>query len=122
MRMSEVAGWALAAVIVVAAASAAAQQDEGPILLPKAKPKISSATILVACDLDCNWTLDGEAMGSLAAGNSKRVRVSLGPHLLDAVTTDGQDKAERKIEIKTAAQTIVRFELQPAARCEVRMM
>jgi tetratricopeptide (TPR) repeat protein len=91
----------------------AAQQDEGPVLKPKSKPKPSSATILVVCDLDCTWRLDGEAMGNLAAGSSKKVAVSLGQHLLDAFIMYGPDKAEREIEIKTATQTIVRLELQP---------
>ena len=120
MRRSEFAEWALAAVIAVAAASAAAQQDEGPILQPKAKPKPSSATILVVCDLACTWNLDAKAMGSLAAGNSKKVPVSLGQHLLDAVTTDGHDKVEREIEVKTTAQTIMRFELQPVRDARLR--
>jgi hypothetical protein len=39
--------------------SAAAQQDEGPILKPKKRPaKLVSSTLLVFCDLACDWNLD----------------------------------------------------------------
>src|SRR5271156_979858 len=115
MRGSQLARWALIAVMGIAAASAAivqaaAQQDEGPILKPnKPTSKPSSATLLVMCDLTCNWKLDGEARGSIADGGTKKAPVSLGQHLVDAVTEDGLDKVEKEIEIKNTAQTIVRL-------------
>lgn len=76
-------------------------QDEGPILKPKAKPKPTS-TLLVTCDLACNWTLDGTAEGSIDAGGSKKMSVSLSQHLVDATTTDELDKVEQQVKRFTA--------------------
>jgi hypothetical protein len=89
-----------------------AQQSEVPILKPKAKP-VTAATLLVMCDLACNWKLDGETKGRIDAGESAKAKVELGQHALVAVTDDGLDKVEKDIEIKTAGQTIFRVVLQP---------
>jgi hypothetical protein len=107
MRRTERAGWTLAAVAGIGAASAVAQQGGGPVVLPKPKP-----TILVVCDLACNWTLDYEAKGALDEGGSKKVTVSLGEHQVGATTQDGLDKFELEVDLKSAAQTIVRLELR----------
>ena len=93
---------------------ALSQQDEGPILRPKIHPaKSASATLLVICDLACNWSLDGEVKGRIEAGRSAKVKVELGQHVVYAVTEDGLDKTEQDIEIKNAGQTIVHIVLQP---------
>jgi hypothetical protein len=89
-----------------------AQQNEVPILKPKAK-LVTAATLLVMCDLACNWKLDGETKGRIDAGGSAKAKVELGQHALLAVTDDGLDKVEKDIEIKIAGQTIFRVELQP---------
>jgi hypothetical protein len=107
VRISAFAGWLLAAVIAVAAASTAAQQDEGPILKPKARPKPSSATILVVCDLYCNWTLDGEDRGSIAAGHSARAKVDFGEHLVVTATQDGTDRSQQQVTINNSGQRLV---------------
>jgi hypothetical protein len=93
---------------------AAAQQDEGPILRPKpAAAKPAGATLLVFCDLACNWKLDGEAKGRIDADGSSKAKVELGQHLVVAVTEDGLDKVEKEIELKSAGQTILRIALNP---------
>jgi TPR repeat protein len=96
--------------MVTMAAQMMGQQGEGPILHPK---KPAPATLLVMCDLACNWKLDGEAKGHMDAGGSAKAKVELGQHALVAVTVDGLDKVEKDIEIKTAGQTIFRIVLQP---------
>ena len=65
MRKGRIPCWILALVIGVAILPALSQQDEGPILRPR-KPlaKPAGATLLVTCDLTCNWKLDGVAKGS----------------------------------------------------------
>jgi hypothetical protein len=123
MRRSTIAGWTLAALIAVAAMQGMAQQDEGPILRPKTAPvKPAGPTLLVTCDLTCNWKLDGEAKGRIEADGSAKARVELGQHLVAAVTEDGLDKVQKEIEIKGAGQTILQIELKPvrAARLESR--
>jgi hypothetical protein len=114
----------LIAAVAVAAASAFAQ-DNGPVLQPKkvppkppsAPPKSApSPAILVVCDLACNWTLDGgDQVGSLAAGESKKVQVPLlGQHRLDATTQDNLDKIKPlQFEIKTPTQIEEDINLQP---------
>ena len=110
MRGRKLAEWTWLMILAVAAAQAVAQQDDVPILRPK---KQAPATLLVTCDLACNWKLDGEAKGSIDAGGSAKARVELGQHALVAVADDGFDKVEKDIEIKAAGQTIFRVELQP---------
>ncbi len=114
MRRSKWAGWVLAAVFAVAALSALAQQDEGPILLPKPKPAAKpAATLLVMCDLACNWKLDGEAKGRIDAGGAAKAKVELGEHLVVVTTEDGLDKVQQLTEAKAAGQKVVSLELQP---------
>ncbi len=105
----------LALLLSAALLPALAQQDEGPILLPKkpvAKPA-EEATLLVLCDLACNWKLDGKPHESVSAGGSSSVPLSLGHHIAIAATLDGLDQLPNEIEIKTPGQTVVQFALQP---------
>jgi hypothetical protein len=108
-------------VFVLGAGMAVAQQDEGPILRPKKPPaKPAEATLLVMCDLSCNWKLDGVAQGHIDASGSAKVKVELGQHVVDAVTEDGLDKLESEVESKTAEQTVVRIVLQPVRDARLR--
>jgi uncharacterized protein len=103
----------LGAAIVLFARTAVAQQDEGPIYTGKAKPKPTTATLLVMCDLACNWKLDGEAKGRIDAGGSAKVKVELGQHMVVATTEDGSDQVKRFSEVKSSGQTLINIELQP---------
>jgi tetratricopeptide (TPR) repeat protein len=124
MRKRTPAAWLLALLLSAAALlPALAQQDEGPILLPKkpvAKPA-AEATLLVLCDLACNWKLDGKPHGSVAAGGSSSVPLSLGHHIAVASTLDGLDQLPSEIEIKTPGQTIVHFALQPVRDARIKV-
>ena len=107
-------GWALAAAMGVAAVQGIAQQDEGPILRPKPKPMPGAApTLLVTCDLACNWKLDGEAQGRIAARGSSKSKVETGEHVVAAATEEGLDKIQQLTEVKGGGQTVVSLELQP---------
>jgi len=116
MRKSKFAGWALAAALAVAALSTVAQ-EEGPILLPKPKPVVKpaapSATLLVICDLACNWKLDGVVKGRIEAGGSAKTKVEAGQHVVVAVTEDGADQVQQPSEVKSGEQTMVNIELIP---------
>jgi TPR repeat protein len=114
MSKSKITNWFLALVIAATALPSLSQQDEGPILRPRVQPaKPAGATLLVICDIACNWKLDSEPKGRIEAGHSAKVNVVLGQHLVVAVTQDGLDKAENQIEVKAVGQTIARLELQP---------
>ena len=97
MRNGKIAGWALTAFMATATVQLMAQQNEGPILLPK-KPaaKPAAATLLVMCDLACNWKLDGEPKGHINAGGAARARVEFGQHVVVAATDDGADQAHSR--------------------------
>lgn len=115
MRGRTIAVWAMAAVFSVAALPALAQQDEGPILRPKTKP-----TLLVTCDLTCNWTLDGVAKGRIDAGASAKEKVSPGQHSLAAETEDALDKAENQVKVKVAGETIAHIWLNPVREARLK--
>ncbi len=62
-----------------------------PVVAPAAPQK---ATVLVMCNLDCIWTLDGQPQAQLSAGRPASVRVLLGSHTISAATLDRIDQAE----------------------------
>ncbi|MGA3159870.1 MAG: DUF1566 domain-containing protein [Terracidiphilus sp.] len=116
MHTNKLAGWILAAVLAIAATPALAQHEEGPILLPKPKPQPKpvalSATLLVMCDLACNWKLDGEAKGRIEAGGSVKVKVEFGQHVVVAVTEDRADQVKQISKVNAGGQTVVSIELK----------
>jgi hypothetical protein len=105
------AGWLLALLLGAAVLPALSPQEEGPILLPK-RP-VAAASVMVICDLACNWNLDGEAKGRIATGGSAKANTVPGQHIVAAATLDGLDKVEKETSIKAAGQTIVRIALKP---------
>ena len=117
MRGRTIACWALAVAMAAPAAQLIAQQDEGPILRPK---KPAPATLLVMCDLACNWKLDGEAQGSIEAGNSAKAKVQFGQHLVVAVTEDGLDQVHQVIKVQEKGQTVVTIELKPVREARLK--
>jgi hypothetical protein len=113
MRKRKLVGWVLAAAFTTAAFPALAQQDDIPILRPKSQiTKPAGATLLVMCDLACNWTLDGETKGRIEAGDSAKAKVEIGQHIVIAVTEDGADKVKQFSEVKLSGQTVVSIELK----------
>ena len=90
------------------------QQDEGPILRPKKQLlKPASVTLLVKCDLACNWELDGKTMGHIAPGDSAKAKVIVGPHFVSGFSEDGWDQVEQLEDVKKKGQTVVAIELKP---------
>jgi serine/threonine protein kinase len=57
---------------------------------PAPAPK---AILLVQCNLDCEWSMDGQPQGQLAANRPANLKVDLGPHTLSASTLDGRDNS-----------------------------
>jgi hypothetical protein len=104
----------MAAVLTATAMPALAQQDEGPILRPKPQPKpAAGATLLVICDLACDWKLDGEAKGRIEAGGSAKAKVEAGQHMVVAASEDGADQLQQLSEVKSGEQTVVNIEIAP---------
>jgi len=74
-------------------------------------PTLNAATMLVLCDLACDWKLDGKPMGRINAGGSAKPTVEPGQHVVLAVTEDGADQARQLSEVKAGGQTIVSIQL-----------
>ena len=67
--------------------------------------------LLVTADLRCNWSLDGEPKGQMEAGQTVRVPVGLGKHIIEAVTPDELDHWRGVAELTKPQQEIVAVEL-----------
>ncbi len=65
---------------------------EKPAVITSAVPQ--KATLLVLCNLDCTWTLDGQPQAQLSAGRAASVRVPFGQHTIAATTLDRVDQSE----------------------------
>jgi serine/threonine protein kinase len=76
-------------------------------------PNTNAATLLVMCDLACNWKLDGVMMGQINSGGSYKKVVVPGQHQVVAATEDGVDHANQISEVKAGGQTVVSIELMP---------
>jgi serine/threonine protein kinase len=69
------------------------------------------ATVLVICNLPCNWKFDGVSQRGLDAGGSAIVPASIGDHIIEATTTDEADHLSREVVVSSPEQQIVRLEL-----------
>lgn len=100
--------------LLTSGAAARAQQDGDVTVIIKAKSKPAALpTLLVMCDLVCNWKLDGEVKGHIYAGGSAKVKVEPGQHMVEAATEDGFDQVKQPSTVKPTGQTMVSIELQP---------
>jgi len=94
--------------------SVRAQQDSDVTVIIKAKSKPSNLpTLLVMCDMVCNWKLDGKVQGHIDAGGSAKVKVEPGQHMVEAITVDGVDQIRQPSMVNTTGQTMVNIEFQP---------
>jgi hypothetical protein len=75
--------------------------------IPHAQPaNQAQANLVVLCNLDCTWTLDGQPQGPLAAGRPVSVKVPLGDHMVTASSTDGADSDDITVKAASASQTV----------------
>jgi hypothetical protein len=94
--------------------SARAQQDGDVTVIIKAKSKHATLpTLLVLCDLGCDWKLDGEVKGHIHSEASVKVKVEPGQHMVEATTEDGVDQVKQPTTVKPTGQTMVNIELWP---------
>ena len=114
MRVRTIASLGLAAAMAAATFPCFAIQDDAPLVRPKQQPpKPTGATLLVLCDMACNWKLDGDPKGHIDAGASAKVKVELGQHFVDASTEDGADQLRQFVAAKSSGQIIATIDLQP---------
>jgi Protein of unknown function (DUF1566) len=72
----------------------------------------SGATLLATTDLDCAWILDGTPQGTLKADGSAVVPVSLGNHLIQATSADGQFAWRTVVTVTQPQQEMVEIKLK----------
>lgn len=121
MRERTTAGWALIVVLAALAAQGTAQQNDGPILYPNTQPKSSEqASLLVICDMACNWKLDGESEGRIEAGGSARLSVEVGQHVVVATTEDGMDRVQQGVLAEGKSQLVLSIELKPVREARLK--
>ena len=78
-----------------------------------AGPGLSGPTLLVLCDLVCDWKLDGRNMGRIEAGGSAKQKIDPGQHTVIAVTQDGLDEMRRTAVAEKSGLLAVSLELEP---------
>jgi hypothetical protein len=79
------------------------------------KAKSSGPTLLLMCDMACDWKLDGGlAKGRIEENSSAKVAVELGQHMVVAATIDGHDEVKVPVEVRQTGQTLISLELRAA--------
>lgn len=92
------------------------QQDEGPILRPKTSPaKPATPTLLVSCDLACNWTLDDTAKGHIDAGASVKAKVKAGQHTVTAEMKTLSTKRQTRLQSRPRGRPAWPLRCNPCA-------
>jgi len=78
----------------------------------KASSRLATGpTILLRSDTDCNVTFDDGARQALLDGETRKVRTTLGEHLITAVSADGRDHWKTVVQIEKPIQKVVLIEL-----------
>jgi hypothetical protein len=70
-------------------------------------------TLVVNCDLPCNWQIDGEKKGAIPFGDVARAQVPAGDHILSAATTDGRDHTSQNVTGAGNATKVISLTLGP---------
>lgn len=114
LRVAAACALASIFLLVLNCGTARAQQGGDVTVIIKAKSKPAELpTLLVMCDVVCNWKLDGEVKGHIDAGGSAKVKVEPGQHMVEATTEDGVDLVKQPSTVKSTGQTMVSIELWP---------
>jgi hypothetical protein len=101
------------ALLTSGAATNAQQDGDVKVIITAKSQPATLPTLLVMCDLVCNWKLDGEIKGQIDAGGSTKVKVEPGQHMVEGTTDDGVDQVKLPSIVKPTGQTMVSIELQP---------
>jgi hypothetical protein len=74
----------------------------------------TAASLLVICDMDCNWKLDGVEQTRLRADEVNMVKTVVGDHVIQANSLDRQAKWQGTVTADSWAQKAVRIALSDA--------
>lgn len=105
--------FAVAAFVIGQLPPLLAQAGTSPDAKAKSNRRPPLPTLLVMCDIACNWRLDGEAKGHINAGGGVKAKVESGQHMVEATTEDGVDQVKQPCTVKSVGQTMVSIEFWP---------
>ena len=71
----------------------------------------TAASLVVTCDMDCNWTLDGVEQSRLSADEANVVKTIVGEHVIQATSLDGQAKWRGTVTADSWTQKAVKIAL-----------
>lgn len=69
------------------------------------------ASLVVTSDMDCNWKLDGVKQARLSADDANVIKTTVGEHLIQATSLDGQAKWQGTVTADSSAQKVVKIPL-----------
>jgi hypothetical protein len=71
----------------------------------------TAASLVVTCDMDCNWKLDGAEQTRLSADEANVVKTIVGEHVIQATSLDGQAKWQGTVTADSWAQKVAKISL-----------
>jgi hypothetical protein len=77
-------------------------------------PTSTQATLVVSCDIQCRWKLDGVEKGVIEPGDAASAVVVAGEHLLMAESVDGRDRTTKTITGSAGQSRLLSFALKDA--------
>ena|SRR5579871_2137754 len=81
-----------------------------PVFLEQAFAE--TATFVVHADVDCRWSVDGEAKGILKAEDRVSLSLPLGEHRVEAVAVDGGSRWAQTLKVTAAPGQAVEIQLR----------
>jgi len=103
--------WLVAALVLIAIVIAVLLAWHGQSPVRRWFESPPDVTLLVTTDVACDWKLDGNPQGRLAAKGSSIVPSAIGQHLLEAKTVDGQDSWKTILEFREPEQYVAAIPL-----------
>jgi len=70
-------------------------------------------TLVVNCDVPCNWQVDGEEKGPIPFGDVARAQLPAGNHIVRAATTDGRDHTSQNVTGSGNTSKVISLSLGP---------
>jgi hypothetical protein len=89
----------------------AGQPKSGTEQSKPAKRTTTRTMLLLHTDEACTVKVDGDEVAHMQAGDTKKVQVGLGQHLVEAVNEETAARWEQEVQVKTRAQVLVRITL-----------
>jgi len=98
----------------IAASAVPSQPSRGSPDIPHPAANEGPSTLVVNCDLACNWQVDGVSQGTIQPGDTARLQVTPGDHMLIATTADGRDRITQTVTAIGGTSKVVSLSLKQA--------